>query len=228
MSAEKDDDDDAPAEFASPPCFMHEIDPAYMGLAPAPDFQASSDVARWRKAERTRLLAERLAIPAKERRAFTRKIIDGLETAIGDMAGLTLSGYWPIKGEPDLRPWVHEIHARGGRFALPVVIAKGRPLTFRLWAPGDPLEPGIWDIPMPVSGLETVPDVVIAPVVGFDSQGYRLGYGGGFFDRTLAALERRPPAIGIGYEQARLSTIYPQPHDIAMAAVVTEQGTVLP
>ncbi|WP_340149184.1 5-formyltetrahydrofolate cyclo-ligase [uncultured Sneathiella sp.] len=224
----RDEDEDAPAEFASPPCYMHEIDPVYMGLAPAPDDQAVRDVMRWRKATRTRLLANRQAIPAKERRTYTKKIIAAMETSIGGMTGLTVSLYWPIKGEPDLRPWVPEIYARGGRVALPVVIAKGRPLTFRLWALGQPLEPGIWDIPTPVSGPETLPDVVIAPVVGFDSAGYRLGYGGGFFDRTLAALERRPRAIGIGYEQARLPTIYPQPHDIAMTAMVTEAGTVFP
>ena len=223
----KDDDDDASAEFASPPCYMHEIDPVYMGLAPAPDYQAGQDVLRGRKAERVRLLSNRLAIPAKERRAFEQKIIAGLESVVGDMAGLTLSLYWPIKGEPDLRPWIPEIYARGGRVALPVVIAKGRPLAFRLWAPGDPLEPGIWDIPTPVSGPETLPDVVIAPLVGFDVEGYRLGYGGGFFDRTLAALERKPRTIGIGYESARIPTIYPQPHDIAMTVVVTELGTSL-
>ncbi|MAZ04330.1 MAG: 5-formyltetrahydrofolate cyclo-ligase [Sneathiella sp.] len=224
----REDDEDAPAEFASPPCYMHEIDPVYMGLAPAPDDQAVRDVMRWRKAARTRLIADRMAMPAKERRAFTQKIIEGLETVIGDMAGLTLSLYWPIKGEPDLRPWISEIYARGGRVALPVVIAKGRPLAFRLWAPGQPLEPGIWDIPTPVAGPETLPDVVIAPLVGFDSDGYRLGYGGGFFDRTLAALERKPRAIGIGFEQGRLATIYPQPHDIAMTALVTEEGAVFP
>ncbi|MCF8467630.1 MAG: 5-formyltetrahydrofolate cyclo-ligase [Sneathiella sp.] len=225
MSADGDDDD-APAGYASPPCYMHEIDPVYMGLAPVPDFQTNADVVRWRKAERERLIKQRLALKAADRREFSGKIIAGLETVIGDMQGLVISAYSPFRGEPDLRPWVKDIIARGGGFALPVVIGKGRPLVFRRWAPGDRLEPGIWNIPVPSTGPEVIPDIVIAPVVGFDSFRYRLGYGGGFFDRTLAALERRPRAIGIGFDQARIPTIYPQRHDIAMEAIVTESGPV--
>ena len=77
---------------------------------------------------------------------------------------------------------------RGGRIALPVVIKKGWPLEFRIWGPGDPLERGVWNILVPSHGPAVQPDVVIAPVVGFDQANYRLGYGGGFFDRTLAAM----------------------------------------
>jgi 5-formyltetrahydrofolate cyclo-ligase len=116
----------------------------------------------------------------------------------------------------------------GGRCALPVVVEKKAPLLFRLWEPGRRLVPGVWNIPIPADGAEVSPGVVIAPVVGFDGACYRLGYGGGFFDRTLATLPHRPLAIGIGYVTAAISTIYPLPHDVPMNAIVTERGILKP
>ncbi|MDZ5698707.1 5-formyltetrahydrofolate cyclo-ligase, partial [Chelativorans sp. M5D2P16] len=113
--------------------------------------------------------------------------------------------------------------------ALPVVVRRGAPLIFRAWAPGGPLEKGVWNIPVPPeSAEEIIPDILIAPVVGFDPSCYRLGYGGGFFDRTLAALSRRPRVLGVGYSQAAIQTIYPQPHDIALDLVITEEGITTP
>ena len=103
---------------------------------------------------------------------------------------------------------------------------KNAPLIFRLWRAGEPLALGVWNIPIPAHGAELVPDVVIAPVVGFDQQGYRLGYGGGFYDRTLAALAKKPRAIGVAYRQAAIATIYPLRHDIPMDVIVTEEGVV--
>ncbi|MGE0649314.1 MAG: 5-formyltetrahydrofolate cyclo-ligase [Alphaproteobacteria bacterium] len=223
------DDNDRPATYASPPCFMHEVDPAYMGLAMADDPRQRVDVMRWRKAERERLIAARLTIPSDWRRAYSEEIAANLEQAIGDAAGLTVSAYWPFRGEPDLRGLLDRVAARGGRTALPVVIARGQPLVFRAWARGEPLERGVWNIPVPAGDAEVVmPDVVIAPVVGFDPDCYRLGYGGGFFDRTLAAMATRPRVFGVGYKQTAISTIYPQSHDIPMDMVVTEDGIVEP
>jgi 5,10-methenyltetrahydrofolate synthetase len=221
-----DTDEDDFGEYASPPCFMHEVDPAYLGF-PA-DRPLDKDVLRWRKATRARLIVERLAIAADLREAHARRMADALDKAIGDVAGLTISAYWPFRGEPDLRPWLGRVIARGGRAALPVVIAKKTPLIFRLWKPGDRLEKGLWNIPTPADGEEVAPDIVIAPVVGFDPACYRLGYGGGFFDRTLAILPRRRQAIAIGYGQALIPTIYPQPHDVPFDLIVTEDGIVTP
>lgn len=223
-----DEGDEGQGSFASPPCFMHELDPAYLGFSPEPDRQQRADVMRWRKAERQRLIQERLAIPAEDRKRHTARITDALDGMIGDVAGLTVSTYWPFRGEPDLRPWMKAVIARGGRCALPVVVERGAPMVFRAWTPGARLEHGIWNIPIPADGPEIDPDVVIAPVVGFDPSCYRLGYGGGFFDRTLAAREPRPRAIGIGYATAALATIYPQPHDIPMTAIVTQDGIMEP
>jgi 5,10-methenyltetrahydrofolate synthetase len=96
---------------------------------------------------------------------------------------------------------------RGTRIALPVALAHGQPLTFREWRPGARLAHGLWKIPYPAEGAQVAPTVVLAPVVGFDRQGYRLGYGGGFFDRTLAVLRPRPLVIGLLSQ--RTGTIFP-------------------
>jgi 5,10-methenyltetrahydrofolate synthetase len=217
-----DRDDDFPgAQFASPPCFMHELQPEFR--PEAVDAQARRDVMRWRKAERERLIAARLAVPVEVRAQMAASIADGLDKAIGDFASHLISVYWPFRGEPDLRPWMDAVIDRGGRVALPVVVGKGRPLIFREWRRGDKLERGIWNIPVPAAGREVVPTVTIAPLVGYDAAHYRLGYGGGFFDRTLAALARKPLVIGVGYGMAAVPTIYPLPHDIRMDVIVTEE-----
>lgn len=129
-----------------------------------------------------------------------------------------------VRGEPELLGLLRDLQARGVRTALPVVVSKGAPLQFLEWKSGGKLAHGVWRIPFPVDSPELVPDIVIAPLVGFDGEGYRLGYGGGFFDRTLAALDRQPRAVGVGFSHALLPTIIPQPHDIPMSAVVTENG----
>ncbi len=184
---------------------------------------------RWRKAERERLIAARLATSVEDRYRWSRQIESHLEAAIGDVASITVSAYSPFRGEPVLRDMLKSIVARGGRTALPVVLARGKPLFFRVWAPGDPTERGVWNIPVPTARAEVVlPDVVIAPVVGFDPACFRLGYGGGFFDRTLASFAKRPRVFGVGYSPAAIPTIYPQPHDIPMDAIVTENGVQRP
>ncbi len=210
------DDDDIPAQYASPPCFMHELDPAFRAPAAIP-----AEVRRWRKAERERLIQARLAVSADARMAMATRIAEGLDTVIGDVAGKMVSLYWPFRGEPDMRPWMASVNARGGRTALPLVVEKGQPLVFRAYAPGDRLKKGVWNIPIPAKGEAVLPDIVISPVVGVDPRNYRLGYGGGFYDRTLAAMASKPLVIGIGYELQRIATIHPQPHDIPMDRVVT-------
>jgi len=187
-----------------------------------------TEVAAWRTAQRKRLLLERMAIPAGEREDLTLGITQQLEDVIGDPAGLVISAYWPFKGEPDLKPMLKRLRERGAIIALPVVIAKAQPLIFRAWNSGDKLARGVWNIPFPANGPEVEPDVAMAPVVGFDRACFRLGYGGGFFDRTMAALPKIPRFYGVGYSQQEVPTIFPQDHDIAMHAVVTDADVVLP
>ena len=92
---------------------------------------------------------------------------------------------------------------------------------FKEWTQGCHLERGIWNIPYPADGAVVTPSIVIAPLVGFDAAGYRLGYGGGFFDRTLSAMASKPLVIGVGHPLQKVPTIYPQPHDIPMTWILT-------
>lgn len=180
------------------------------------------EVRAWRKAERARLIQARLDAGREQRAAWSVAIHASLETGLPFLPDALVGFYWPFKGEFDARPLVRRLHARGARFALPVVIEKAAPLIFRSWAPGEKLEPGIWQIPVPVEDRRVEPDVLLVPLVGFDAAGYRLGYGGGYYDRTLAAFRRRPLAVGVGFAVAELPTIHPQPHDIPMDLIVTE------
>ena len=136
-----------------------------------------------------------------------------------------ISGYWPMRDEIDPRPLLHAAHELGFRCLLPVVQRRGAPLRFRVWHPDMTLVAGSYGerIPGP-DAAEAEPSVLLVPLLAFDRAGYRLGYGGGYFDRTLAAIRPRPFAIGVGIQAARLKTIFPQPHDIAMDAIVTEDG----
>jgi len=215
MSETWDPDDDE--HGGSPPCFLHELGP---DGAPV-DAQQARDVARWRKVERSRLIALRCALPAEDRARHTAAIVRKLDEMIAARVSEIVSVYWPIRGEPDLRSWMRAACLRGLHIALPVAIELGQPMTFRKWRPDAAMARGLWKIPYPASGPEVLPTTVLAPLVGFDSNCYRLGYGGGFFDRTLAAMHRKPVVIGLGYPQLRIPTIYPQHHDIPMNWIVT-------
>jgi 5-formyltetrahydrofolate cyclo-ligase len=103
-----------------------------------------------------------------------------------------------------------------------VVVTRSAPVEFWSWVPGASMQRGLWDIPIPAERDPVVPDALLIPLVGFDAEGYRLGYGGGYYDRTLAAAAERPFCIGLGYDEMRLPTIYPQPHDIPMDVIVTD------
>ena len=158
-----EDETDLP-QYASPPCFMHELS-REAPLAPKRS-DAWDDVSRWRKAERRRLIDERLALVSADRIARSERLAEKLDQAIGRVSGRIVSSYWPFRGEPDLRNWAIKVIERGGRIALPVVLRKSEPLEFRVWQPGDPLERGVWNILVPSRGPAVLPDVVIAPVVG--------------------------------------------------------------
>lgn len=185
----------------------------------------SEEAKAWRNAQRARLVALRLSYSDAARSDWTQRIMQRLEPVAMAHDG-PISVYWPFRGEPDLRGLGAELVARGARLALPVVLERGRPLVFRAWAPGDPLEPGIWNIPVPARDERVVPELIVAPVVGFDRGAYRLGYGGGYFDRTLAALAPGWRAFGVGPAMAELATIHPLPHDVALDAIVTPDEVV--
>lgn len=214
--------------FSSPPCYATEIAPEYFDPL-AVDPQQARDVARWRRAARSRLRAARLALSVADRKAagaaLTGHLQQLLQGRFGGARGLVISAYWPIKGEPDLRTLMSELHGDGVIIALPVVETRAAPLTFRRWTPDTRMVRGDWNIPVPPPNAPVLtPDIALAPLLGWTAEGYRLGYGGGYFDRTLAALNPKPLVIGIGLQAAKLATIYPQPHDIALDLILTEAG----
>ncbi len=214
--------------YASPPCLAHEIDPTYFDPL-ATDAEQARDVARWRKSMRTELRAARKSLSVAEHAVYSDQLSAHLVALLQDRfsgtCGCVLSMYWPIKGEPDLRPLMHKLHEAGVVIALPLVEVKAAPLVFRLWTPATKMVRGDWNIPVPPPDAAVVtPSISLAPLVGWDGEGYRLGYGGGYFDRTLASLTPQPFKIGVGSMSAKLATIFPQPHDIPMDVILTEAG----
>jgi 5-formyltetrahydrofolate cyclo-ligase len=184
----------------------------------------TADLRRWRKELRGDLLAQRLAVPKAERDRVRSAVTAALDSAFAAARPGTVGFYWPFRNEVRLNPFVEGLVRRGWRAALPVVVAKAEPLEFWRWEPGAELRPGVWDIPVPARKDPVHPDVVLVPLVGFDPAGYRLGYGGGFYDRTLVALAPPPVAIGVGYDLCAIESVRPQSYDIAMDAIVTENG----
>jgi 5,10-methenyltetrahydrofolate synthetase len=182
------------------------------------------DIKAWKADQRKALLARRVAVSDDDRNAWNAAIAQNLIEGFPQLAGLCIGLYWPYQGEFDPRHAVHHFCSRGAKAALPEVVRKAEPLRFRAWWPGVAMGKGVYDIPVPLDTEVVVPQALIMPPVGFDAAGFRLGYGGGFYDRTLASLSLRPLTIGVAYELSRLSTIHPQDFDLAMDYVVTERG----
>lgn len=182
------------------------------------------EIRHWRKLVRNDLLQRRAALSVEALRALSERACAQLLRAVNLETYNVLGFCWPIRGEFDVRGIAKQHLASGGQVALPVIVHKSAPVEFWRWHPGMPMQKGIWDIPIPKERDVLTPDAVLVPLVGFDKCGFRLGYGGGYFDRTLAAAAQRPFAIGLGYEESNLQTIYPQPHDIPMDLIVTDQS----
>jgi len=185
----------------------------------------SATDASWRRTQRTGLLALRNALPVALRAQHQASITATLLAHFKPVPGAVVAFYWPFQGEYDPRQVVRQWRQRSMRTVLPVVVEKARPLEFREWWPGVATEPGVFGLPVPQATALLRPDWLLIPPVGFDAQCYRLGYGGGFYDRTLAALgERAVRKIGVAFEVGRMDSIEPRNHDIALDVVVTEAG----
>jgi 5-formyltetrahydrofolate cyclo-ligase len=214
-----DDDEEAPGSAV---CLAHmQVDGHIV------DPQTWKDVSAFRKAERKRLYAARQQVPLDDRKAISASIMASLTDFLGDVSGRTIAAYWPIRGEINLRPWMVEACERGARICLPVVVEKNQPVEFHLWTPDCAMAKGIWNIPVPGNPDPVQPDVVIVPLLGVDEKGYRLGNGGGYYDRTLARLPGDLMTIGVGQPFARMKTIFPMPWDIPMKTVLLGDGSVL-
>jgi len=191
---------------------------------------ACSRVAPCERAEvRQQLLAARNALSASERTIANAALIEQLDPILihaQEQRAIprsepVLGVYWSVRGEPDLSVWYAQARLRGWRLALPRTVPN-QPLEFGLWQPSSHLVNGPWQIPLPDPFMVVQPDLLIVPCLGFDARGWRLGYGGGFYDRTLAA--RRTPAIGIARACGQIGELVPETHDIALVAIVTERA----
>ena len=152
---------------------------------------------------RSAMLAWRRDLDDKARRAAAQGLIATLRAETPFEIPSTVSGFWPIKDEIDIHPLMAHLRGAGCRLALPVVHGRGQRLSFRAWQPGDPLESGVFGTLQPLAGCETLePDILLVPLLACDSEGWRLGYGGGYYDRTLEDLRRRRKvtAIGVGFD----------------------------
>ncbi len=139
--------------------------------------------------------------PARDRAACER-----LLSALGDQAGRVVSGFLPIRSEIDPRPAMKALHAAGARLCVPVVMAKAAPLAFREWTPGGALTRGNFDVEIPAEGEWLTPETLIVPLLAWDRRGRRLGYGGGFYDLTLARLRATGPVSAVGFAFAAQET----------------------
>lgn len=182
------------------------------------------DINAWRKANREWCVAWRTGVDEAQRDMWNRQIAATLLALLKAPATGVIAFYWPHQAEFDARSVMGRCCDAGAIAALPEVAGRALPLRFRRWWPGAPLMRGMYDIPVPDGTPELRPDLLLIPMNAFDECAYRLGYGGGYYDRTLAALKPRVVAVGVSYEHCRLPTIYPQAHDCAMDFVVTEAG----
>lgn len=177
---------------------------------------------------RALLIAARrtLSTAARERadRALRTQLDAMLTARLEPMAGCVLAAYWPLAGEPDLRTLFVQWSARGVVLALPVVVAGSAPLRFARYIPGAAMRAGAHGTVEPAARQWLDPDIVLAPCVGFSPAGWRLGYGGGYYDRTLA--QSQALAIGIAYDEAQLEGLQPTAHDVPLSFVVTPRRLI--
>lgn len=160
------------------------------------------------------MLAWRGGLSEEERRAAAMGLVEIWRYEQPVEPPAIVSGFWPMAEELDIRPLMIELINQGCQIALPVVVAKKQPLVFRAWRPGDPLEAGAFGTLQPTVRRATVePEVLIVPLLAVDEEGWRLGYGGGFYDRTLEALRarKRVIAVGVGFNEQIVPEV---PHDL--------------
>lgn len=187
-----------------------------------------------KKTQRQELIEQRLNMPDRLERADLLQRV--MRIWLVGRPDTIIGAYWPIKGEFDPLPALHRWKEDGElldqpqrrRIGLPVVDREKNTLHFHVWYPGCPMEEDAYNIPKPKDTEIIVPTLLIVPCVGYGAGGYRLGYGGGFYDRTLAALQPKPFTLGLGFAQGFLPDLAPEPHDVPLDAVLNENGVVWP
>lgn len=178
---------------------------------------------------RQKLIAARLSLPDRHERAVRLQGV--LRVWLVSRREQTIGAYWPIKGEFDALPALYR-WSEGApegverRIGLPVVDREHGRLNFHVWYPGCPMEPDAYDIPKPKDTEAFEPQMLLVPCVGYGLGGLRLGYGGGFVDRTLGAIEPKPYTVGLGYSHGFLPLLKANPDDVPLDAILTEDGVV--
>ena len=185
---------------------------------------SANDLRAFRSALRSRLIAAREALPVETHARLSREIERHLDALLDAISPRVLAFCWPFRAEFDARSLVAARLPHGLRACLPVVMDSNSPLEFREWTPHSEMIEDRYGIHIPARGDTLQPDAILMPLNGFDEAGYRLGYGGGYFDRSLAALHPQPRAIGVGFELARVASIRPQAYDLPMDFIITEAG----
>lgn len=179
---------------------------------------------------RSQMKALRAAIPAAERQRLAFALADTVAEQLSFTPGAVVSGFLSIGDELDTAPLLAALHRRGARLALPVMRGKGKPLDFRAYAPGDDLDTVMWGIREPKPDRPILePFVILVPLLAFDAQGWRLGYGGGFYDRTirLARESRTVRAIGLAFDQQKVDWVPHLDYDEPLDGVLTPSGLTL-
>jgi 5-formyltetrahydrofolate cyclo-ligase len=191
---------------------------------------AQSDILQAKRELRARMKAWRAGLPAAEMAGAADAIAaHGLAFLPGLAAGAIVSGFASLPEELRAWPLLRRLHRDGCRLCLPVMQGKARPLLFRAWAPGDAMDSGVWGIAEPKSDRPALePDVLLVPLLAFDAVGRRLGYGGGFYDRTLRTLRARKPivAVGLAYEEQRVDAVPHLDYDERLDWVLTPSGPI--
>jgi 5-formyltetrahydrofolate cyclo-ligase len=186
------------------------------------------DIVAEKKALRALARARRAAAGAEAAARASAEACAALLARLSPAPAEAVSGYWPMGGELDLRPALHGFAATGARVLLPVVVARDAPLAFRRWLPGDALVPAGLGTSVPDPSLpEGTPDILLVPLLAFDARGFRLGHGGGYYDRTIAALRgsgRPVRAVGVAFACQEMERVPVEDFDQRLDAVATERG----
>jgi 5-formyltetrahydrofolate cyclo-ligase len=201
-----------------------------MEIEPISESRIAREAAR--NALRRRLLESRKQVIEPRRAAANEALLARLADHLGGVARELIAIYWPIRNEPQLEPLATQWAVQGAGLALPVVDADAQPLRFVRWRHGDPLVPGAYGIARPVHDETVRPTLIVIPCLGFDRRGYRLGYGGGFYDRTIAALRADPSlpvrTVGVAWDEALIDDFTPLATDLPLDAVITPSAVVAP
>ena len=182
-----------------------------------------------KQALRAAALALRKAAPDAARRAFAQMLAESGVTLAARLGARAASLYWPIRDEPDVLPLLGALASAGVTTALPVTGARGSPLVFRIWRPGDPQFEGLMRIPEPAPHLPVVePDLLFLPLTVFDRRGNRIGYGAGYYDLTLRGLRamKSITAVGVAYAAQEVAEAPAEPHDEKLDFILTEDGLI--